>query len=168
MRQYFPAKIRPRTQRPTAMKTLLFLSILPALLLSGCEVFHRPGIVIKEKISGTNKYGPYQKMADKLTVNADFPGLESVKSGDTEILIATSTSRVVQTVLDPKTGITTTTESQTPGGMYVSEHVRARGVADKSRGDSFWSGVTGAGLSLFGFPAAVKGGSAAVAPFLPR
>lgn len=138
------------------MKHILPAILFATLCLTGCEVLHRPGIVIKEKVTVATKHGPSEKMQDKVTLNADFPGLQVVEAAGVRIAINTSSARTVASVTDPKTGITTTTETQTPGGMYVSEHVRARGVADKSRIDATAAGATGVGLT-FAAPAIANG-----------
>lgn len=142
--------------------------ILPAILLigllSGCEVLHRPGIIVRDPVQKVGKNGTYEKMEDSIVINGDVPGLSEVPTRHGPIRIATVGGRKVITTTDPKTGIVTTSEEQTPGGLYVSGMIAARGAADKSRGDSFWSGVSGTllsyGLAAFGAGVAPGAGSA--------
>lgn len=126
------------------MKSLLLL--LP-LVLCSCEVLHRPGIVIKEEVSYTGKYGPGTKMQDKVTLNADMPGLKSVEAAGVKIAFAPGTITTVTTATDSRTGIVTVSNSTKPSGLYVSEHVAARGDADKSRIKETSAGVSGAIVS---------------------
>jgi len=83
-------------------------------------------------------------MQDKVTLNADMPGLKSVKAAGVEISFDQVTSTTTTATTDPKTGITTTVTNTKPGGLYVSEHVTARGEADKSRIKEGSAGVSGA------------------------
>lgn len=125
-----------------------FPLLLVPIILTGCEVMHRPGIVVKDRVAFIKPDGTKgEKLQDLITINGDAPGLSEVPTSRGPIKFRDTSQTTVVAVTDPKTGVTTTTTNTRPGGLYVSEHVAVRGEADKSRAKEFWSGVSGAALS---------------------
>lgn len=122
--------------------------LLPALFLfTGCEVLHRPGIVVRDKVAYTGKYGPGEKTADIITINGDVPGLSEVPTPYGPIRIAQVNGQGQRLIVSGTT-VLGTESYPVLGGLNVTDPIAARGVADRFRAKEFWSGVTGAALSL--------------------
>jgi len=115
------------------MKHLIFV-IAVAATFSGCEVLHRPGIIVRDKVTVAGKYGPVEKTADMISLNADIPGLSEIPTPYGPIKIAQVSGQSTRLIIDPKTKAVLGTETITTlGGLAVTEHVGARGVADRFR-----------------------------------
>lgn len=125
------------------MKPLIFL--LPFVLCS-CEVMHRPGIVVRDKVAYTNKYGPGEKMQDVLIINGDVPGLSEVPTPMGPVRIAQVSGQNEKLIISGTT-VLGVEKSTILGGLFVTDHVRARGEADKSRIKEVSAGVSGAIVS---------------------
>lgn len=123
--------------------------LLATLLLTGCaEVYWRPGISVKDKVTKAGKYGPVEKMEEVISINGDVPGLQEVPTRLGPIRIAQVSGQNSRLIIDAKTGTVLGTETTTTlGGLFVTDHVKARGVADQFRIKEVSAGVSGAIVS---------------------
>lgn len=140
------------------MKTLL---LLVPIILTGCEVLHNPGIQVYQVVHGTNKYGPSEKTAKVISINADVPGLSEVPTPYGPIRIAQVSGQNVVTTTN-KDGSVVVSQTTILGGLAVTDHVKARGEADRFRIKETSAGVSGALISAAALGAAAPLGTSAI------
>lgn len=138
------------------MKLPIVLLLASLLLFTGCEVLHRPGIIVREPVSKIGKYGAYERMEDVISINADVPGLTEIPTKRGPIRIAQVSGQNTKLILNKQGALVGTETSTIFGGLSVTDHVTARGAADRFRIKESSAGVTGAALSLIA-PAAIAG-----------
>lgn len=93
-------------------------------------------------VHGTNKYGPTEKTAKVISLNADIPGLSEVPTPYGPIRIAQVSGQRTRLIVSG-TNVLGTESETILGGLAVTDHVKARGEADRFRIKETSAGVSG-------------------------